>query len=64
MTTEHKATIFALALLTTLAALIYYAATHSGPIVLGSERETDGQIEYLCLGRGCEDIQPAAGGMR
>lgn len=26
------------------------------PFVLGSERNGDGTIEYLCLGRGCEEL--------
>jgi hypothetical protein len=26
----------------------------TGPIVLGTEMNTNGQVEYLCLGKGCE----------
>lgn len=26
------------------------------PLVLGSELNADGTVEYLCLGRGCEDL--------
>jgi|GEM_PF-3291950 len=29
----------------------------SGPIVLGSEMNTNGKVEYLCLGSGCEDAR-------
>lgn len=30
----------------------------SGPFVLGTELNSDGTVEYLCLGRGCEDYTP------
>ena len=33
------------------------ALLSSGPIVLGSEMNTNGKVEYLCLGTGCEDAR-------
>lgn len=32
------------------------AASGSDPIVLGTEMNTNGMVEYLCLGKGCEDL--------
>ena len=29
---------------------------YDGTFILGSELNTNGQIEYLCLGRGCDHI--------
>lgn len=45
--------IFLIALVTTC--LIACFAT-AGPIVLGTEMNTNGLVEYMCLGRGCEDL--------
>mgnify|MGYP006271459127 CR=1 FL=1 len=44
-----------------LAVVILTETLSSGPVVLGTEREADGSIEYLCLGRSCADIEPAGG---
>lgn len=30
----------------------------SGPIVVGTEMNTNGLVEYLCLGKGCENLYP------
>jgi hypothetical protein len=30
----------------------------TGPIVLGTEMNTNGLVEYLCLGLGCETLTP------
>lgn len=54
MKTIHKAALFAAALITFIIACVYISITSSGPIILGSEMNTNGQVEYLCLGRGCE----------
>ena len=32
------------------------AGLFSGPIVLGTEMNTNGLVEYLCLGKGCENL--------
>ncbi len=45
---------FAAILLATLLTAIGLAFASSGPIVLGTEMNTNGLVEYLCLGRGCE----------
>lgn len=48
--------IFCFGLLTFLAASLATAALSTGPIILGTEMNTDGLVEYLCLGNGCEDF--------
>jgi hypothetical protein len=51
-----KASIFAAFLLLSIAVnlvIVYYS---SGPLVLGTEMNTNGLVEYLCLGNGCERI--------
>ena len=55
---EVKASLFTTFLLIFVLACIITATAHSGPIVLGTERNGDGSVEYLCLGTGCEDLRP------
>ncbi|NCC22312.1 MAG: hypothetical protein EOM26_07600 [Alphaproteobacteria bacterium] len=45
-----------LALFVVSGVLAGIAAFSSGPIILGTELNTNGLVEYLCLGVGCEDI--------
>lgn len=49
-----SAYIFAVMLASSLILFIAAAVISSGPIVLGTEMNGDGSLEYLCLGRGCE----------
>jgi hypothetical protein len=35
---------------------LFMAILNSGPIVLGSEMNTNGMVEYLCLGTSCNDL--------
>lgn len=42
-----------LAMIIAIFALIYLG---SGPIILGTEMNSNGLVEYLCLGNGCEDF--------
>lgn len=56
MRTEQKAAIFALFLLTVLFVSVITAFSSAPTIVLGTERNTNGFVEYLCLGRGCEGV--------
>lgn len=56
MSTEKKAAFFGLFLLTVLCVSIVMAAANASPFVLGTEMNTDGTVEYLCLGLGCESI--------
>lgn len=37
-------------------ACAYIVVTKSGPVVLGSELNTNGRVEYLCLGAGCDRL--------
>jgi hypothetical protein len=52
-----KAVIFAVCVLSLLLVSLAMALT-SGPIVLGTEMNTNGMVEYLCLGSGCENLHP------
>ena len=50
----------------TLISVLFFASVTAflsleNPVVLGTEINSDGTIEYLCLGRSCEDISPSAG---
>ncbi len=51
-----KATLFLASLLILLFGSLIVAAINSGPIILGTERNTDGLVEYMCLGNGCENL--------
>lgn len=52
------APLFFMFLIGVLALFIMMGFFWSGPIVLGTEMNTDGLIEYMCLGRDCESLQP------
>lgn len=52
-----KASCFAFALFTTIILLLLMAFMNSGPIILGTEMNTNGAVEYLCLGSGCDDLR-------
>lgn len=56
MSTEKKAAFFGLFLVTFLALSLVTAFTSAPTLVLGTERNTDGFIEYMCLGRSCENL--------
>ena len=49
--------LFAAILMTFVGLCLVVIARQGGPWVIGTEREADGRVEYLCLGRGCEDIR-------
>ncbi|MCS5596925.1 MAG: hypothetical protein VX740_05565 [Pseudomonadota bacterium] len=51
-----KAIIFAVSIVFVLAYFAFTIYTHSGPIVLGTEMNGNGQVEYMCIGRSCEDL--------
>lgn len=56
MTSSQKATIFGACMITMVCFSLFMAVLNSDPIVLGTEINTNGQMEYLCLGRTCEDV--------
>ena len=56
MTSSQKATIFGACMITMVCFSLFMAVLNSNPIVLGTEINTNGQMEYLCLGRTCEDV--------
>lgn len=49
-----KAIGFGIVLLVFFGCAVLGAFWYSGPLVLGTEINTNGLVEYLCLGRGCE----------
>ena len=51
-----KAIVFFLFLMSVFVGSLYTAVASTGPIVLGTEMNTDGLVEYLCLGMGCDVI--------
>ena len=55
-TRQQKAALFGLFLLTILAVSLITALTTTGPVVLGTEMNTNGMVEYLCLGRDCDNL--------
>jgi chemotaxis family two-component system response regulator Rcp1 len=54
--TLMKAASFSLLLAAFLVTSIIFSFTSAGPIILGSEMNTDGMVEYMCLGNGCENM--------
>jgi hypothetical protein len=52
---EVKAALFAVGLMCFLLVLVVMLFS-AGPIILGTEMNTNGQVEYLCLGSGCESL--------
>ena len=53
---ELHAFLFALALVTMLVGSIAVSFASSGPIILGTELNANGYVEYMCLGSGCESL--------
>lgn len=51
------ATGFAIFLLVFTVGLLGFSLLTAGPLVLGTELNTNGMVEYLCLGRGCDHLQ-------
>lgn len=49
---------FFVCLIVFLILCIGYAYNSAGPVILGTEQNGDGSVEYLCLGSGCEDLRP------
>lgn len=49
-------TAFSVCLLTIALGAIVLLYIGSGPIILGTEMNANGLVEYLCLGNGCEDF--------
>ena len=57
MSEEVKAGLFTAVLLIFVLGCMVTVVSKSGPIVLGTERNGNGSVEYLCLGTGCEDLR-------
>jgi hypothetical protein len=51
-----KAYIFGIGLLLMLGFSILTGVSSAGPIVLGSEINGNGMMEYMCLGNGCDQF--------
>lgn len=54
--TEVQATLFGCFLLLAASVFLASAFFSAGPIVLGTEMNTNGMVEYLCIGQGCENF--------
>lgn len=52
--TNCKAMMFSGCVFSVLFLCVLTVAMSSGPIVLGTELNTNGMVEYLCLGLGCD----------
>jgi len=50
------AAVFASLLVFVMIAMLGISFLNAGPIIVGTELNTNGLVEYLCLGRGCEDL--------
>jgi len=55
---EVKAILFAGFLTLVIAGCLSVSIASAGPMVLGTELNADGTVEYLCLGAGCENLAP------
>ena len=55
ISTLTKATLFGMFILVAIIANLIIAL-NSGRIILGTEMNTNGLVEYLCLGAGCENL--------
>lgn len=55
---ETKACLFTVCLIILCLGCFGTLLTESGPLVLGTELNANGQVEYLCLGWGCENLPP------
>ena len=54
--TEVKAMVFAVLLVSCLVLSIIMSMTSVQSLVLGTELNSDGTVEYLCLGTACENM--------
>ncbi|HPF78997.1 MAG TPA: hypothetical protein PLF01_06850 [Alphaproteobacteria bacterium] len=53
---DQKALMFGILMLGIFSLSIMSAISSTGPLVLGTEKNTNGLVEYLCLGRDCETL--------
>ncbi len=56
--TELKAAVFALFLCLCLITVISLSIVNMGPLIIGTEMNANGTVEYLCLGNHCENLTP------
>lgn len=50
------AMVFSIGLIIFMASCLFLAFSSSGPLILGTEMNANGMVEYLCLGNGCENM--------
>lgn len=55
-TQEQKALIFSALMIGTMLVSLVMVLTNTGPIILGTEMNTNGSVEYLCLGNDCNNM--------
>ena len=53
---EKRAMLFCFALAVVFISSLLFSIRSSGPLILGSEMNTDGRVEYLCLFGDCNRI--------
>lgn len=51
-----KALLFGLGLFLLLVTSLTLSFFNAGPLILGTEMNTNGQVEYLCVGNGCDHL--------
>jgi|GEM_PF-1287532 len=51
-----KSVFFALCILSIIIFCILCTYSALGPLILGTELNADGSVEYMCLGNGCRDL--------
>lgn len=51
-----RAMLFSMFLMSFLIVSLFVVFMNSAPVVLGSERNTNGMVEYMCLGNDCEEL--------
>ncbi|MGH1399198.1 MAG: hypothetical protein ACRBCT_08295 [Alphaproteobacteria bacterium] len=49
---------FAVCLVAFMVTMIFISMNSMSPMILGTELNPNGTVEYLCLGRGCEGLTP------
>jgi hypothetical protein len=53
---EVKAILFTGSLAVVIGLCLTVSIASAGPFVLGTEMNSNGTVEYLCLGNGCENM--------
>lgn len=52
-----QAALFFMGLMLSFISALIVIVFNAPPLIVGTELNTNGLVEYLCLGNGCEDLQ-------